>query len=50
VPALVAGEVASVIGAVNSLLPHVKTGRLRLLATAGTRRTSLLPDVPTIAD
>ena len=50
VPKLVAGEVASVIGTVNSLLPHVKTGRPRLLATAGTRRTSLLPDVPTIAD
>ena len=50
VPALVSGEVASVIGAINSLLPHVRTGRLRLLAMAGTRRTPLLPDVPTIAE
>jgi tripartite-type tricarboxylate transporter receptor subunit TctC len=50
VPALVAGEVATVIGAINSLLPHVRTGRLRLLAMAGNRRTPLLPDVPTIAE
>jgi tripartite-type tricarboxylate transporter receptor subunit TctC len=50
VPALVAGEVASVIGAINSLLPHVKAGRLRALAMAGARRTPLLPGVPTIAE
>lgn len=50
VPALMAGEVASVIGAINSLLPHVQTGKLRLLAMAGIRRTPLLPDVPTIAE
>ena len=50
VPALVAGEVSSVIGAINSLLPHVQTGRLRMLGMAGNRRTPLLPDVPTIAE
>ncbi len=50
VPALVAGEVTSVIGAINSLLPHVQSGRLRLLAMAGNRRAELLPDVPTIGE
>ncbi len=50
VPALVAGEVSSVIGAVNSLLPHVRSGRLRALGMAGSRRTPLLPGVPTIAE
>lgn len=50
VPALIAGEVTSVIGAINSLLPHVQTGRLRMLGMAGNRRTPLLPDVPTIAE
>lgn len=50
VPALVAGEVASVIGAINSLLPHVQSGRLRLLGIAGHRRATTLPDVPTIAE
>ena len=50
IPDLVSGEVSSVIGAINSLLPHVKAGRLRVLAMAGTRRTPLLPEVPTIAE
>ena len=50
VPALVAGEVSSVIGAVNSLLPHVRSGRLRALGIAGSRSTPLLPGVPTIAE
>ena len=50
VPALVSGEVSSVIGAVNSLLPHVRSGRLRALGMAGSRRTPLLPGVPTIAE
>lgn len=50
VPDLVAGEVSSVIGAINSLLPHIKAGRLRVLGIAGGRRTPLLPDTPTIAE
>jgi tripartite-type tricarboxylate transporter receptor subunit TctC len=50
VPALVAGEVASVIGAINSLLPHIRTGRLHVLAMAGARRALLLPGVPTIGE
>ena len=50
VPALVTGEVSSVIGAINSLLPHVQAGRLRALGIAGNRRTPLLPEVPTIAE
>jgi len=50
VPALVSGEIDSVIGAINSLLPHIRAGRLHVLAMAGVRRTSLLPGVPTIAE
>src|SRR5688572_19919912 len=50
VPALVAGEIASVIGAINSLLPHIRTGRLHVLGMAGPSRTSLLPGVPTIGE
>ncbi len=50
VPALVAGEITSVIGAINSLLPHIRSGRLHVLAMAGARRTSLLPGVPTIGE
>ena len=50
VPPLIAGEVSCVIGAINSLLPHAQTGKLRILAMAGKRRTPLLPEVPTIAE
>jgi tripartite-type tricarboxylate transporter receptor subunit TctC len=50
VPALVSGEINMTIGALNSLLPHVRTGRLRALAVAAPTRTPALPDVPTIAE
>jgi tripartite-type tricarboxylate transporter receptor subunit TctC len=50
VPALVAGEVSTVIGAINSLLPHIRSGRLHVLALAGARRASQLPGVPTIGE
>ncbi|OGT82122.1 MAG: hypothetical protein A3H91_17320 [Gammaproteobacteria bacterium RIFCSPLOWO2_02_FULL_61_13] len=48
VPEMVAGRVDSVIGAINSLLPHIKSGKLRVLAMAG-RENPLLPGVPTLA-
>ncbi len=48
VPALLSGEVQAVIGAINSLLPHVKTGKVRPLAMSGERTTPLLPGIPTL--
>ncbi len=47
---LLPGRIQVWIGAANSLLPHVKEGRLRLLASVGPRRYPTLPDVPTVAE
>lgn len=47
---LLPGRIQVWIGAANSLLPHVKEGRLRLLAGVGPQRYPTLPDVPTIAE
>lgn len=48
--ALLAGDITTTIGAINSLLPHARTGKLRLVAVVGGSRTTLLPDVPAIAE
>lgn len=49
VTALLAGDVTTTIGAINSLLPHFRSGRLRPVAVAAGSPTTLLPEVPTIA-
>jgi tripartite-type tricarboxylate transporter receptor subunit TctC len=48
--ALVANEITCTIGAVNSLLPHIRSGRLRPIAVASLTRTAMLPDIPTMAE
>jgi tripartite-type tricarboxylate transporter receptor subunit TctC len=48
--ALIAGEVDLSFANVPAILQHVKSGRLRPLASTGTRRSELLPDVPTMQE
>ncbi len=50
VPALLSGEIDFTIGAVNSLLPHFRSGKLRAIAVSGSARTAILPDAPTMAE
>jgi len=50
VAALLSGEVTTTVGAVNSLLSHFRSGRLRPLAMASGSRVTLLPEIPTIAE
>jgi tripartite-type tricarboxylate transporter receptor subunit TctC len=47
---LLGGQIASFSGPIGDYLPHVKTGRLRVLATSGSQRTRFLPDVPTFTE
>ncbi|MBX9843198.1 MAG: tripartite tricarboxylate transporter substrate binding protein [Xanthobacteraceae bacterium] len=50
IPDVLAGRVQVFIGAINSLLPLIREGRLRALASAGASRIAALPDVPTMAE
>ena len=46
---LVAGQV-QVMFCSPSAMPHIKSGRLRVLAYGGAKRSTVLPEVPTIAE
>lgn len=47
---LISGEVQLTFNALAATVPHVKAGKLRALAVTSARRSSLLPDLPTIAE
>jgi len=47
---LMAGEVSVMFGNVVSMMPHVKTGKLRALAVTSARRSATFPSLPTIAE
>src|SRR5216110_1255412 len=48
--AMVAGEVQLAFFNMASLLPHIKSGRLKALAAIPTQRLPELPNVPTLAE
>ena len=48
--ALLAGESQCSIATVASVIPHIRSGRLRALGITLARRSASLPDVPTIAE
>ncbi len=47
---LVGGQIHLLFVSMASALPHVKTGRLTLLATCGATRSPLTPDTPTLTE
>jgi len=47
---LLAGRIQIWVGAANSLLPHIKADKLRVLGTTAAQRFGSLPDSPTIAE
>lgn len=50
VQALLSGELYSTFGPVTPLLPHIRSGKFRVLGMVGSTRTQILPDVPTISE
>lgn len=48
--ALLGDQISVFFSTYASALPHVKAGRLRAFAVTSTKRTTTLPDVPTVAE
>ena len=49
VQGLLSGDVKIIIDGVTSSLPHIKSGKFRVLANLGTRPIAALPGLPTVA-
>jgi len=47
---VIAGHVQMMLDAITTMAPNVKEGQVRALGTTGTKRSSVLPDVPTIGE
>jgi len=47
---LLAGRIQVWVGAANSLLPHIRADKLRVLGTTAAQRFGSLPDTPTVAE
>ena len=47
---LLGGQVTMMFAQMSSVLPHVKSGKLRALGVASLKRSPVMPDIPTIAE
>ena len=47
---VLAGETQLIFASVASSIPHIKAGKLRALATTGSKRSKVMPELPTIAE
>ena len=50
VPALLSGEVHTMVNAIPELLPHTKGGKLRVIGSLTEKRHPFIPDVPTLIE
>ena len=50
VNAALAGDVPMVATSIAAVLPHLRAGKLRAVAVTSARRSTVLPDVPTLAE
>jgi tripartite-type tricarboxylate transporter receptor subunit TctC len=47
---LIAGQLQFIVANAIVVMPHAKTGRIKVIATTGAKRDPLLPDLPTVAE
>ena len=47
---LLGGQISIMFDNIPSSLPHIKSGKLKAIATTGSKRDATLPDLPTIAE
>ena len=47
---LMAGQVEMMFAVLPDAMPHIKAGKIRAIAVAGSQRSKSLPDVPTVAE
>ena len=47
---LLGGQINMMFDSINTSMPHVRTGALKALAVTGATRTSLAPNLPTVAE
>jgi tripartite-type tricarboxylate transporter receptor subunit TctC len=47
---LLSGQISWMFGTFLTSIPHIRSGRIRVIATGGLKRTAVLPDVPAIAE
>ncbi|MGA0025808.1 MAG: tripartite tricarboxylate transporter substrate-binding protein, partial [Burkholderiales bacterium] len=47
---LISGQISVMFNSMPSVLPHVKSGRLRGIAVGSGRRSPAAPDIPTVAE
>ena len=48
--AMLSGEIHVQLIGISSVVPHMKSGRMRALAVSGARRSAAAPDLPTVAE
>lgn len=47
---VIGGQLAAMITPIGDFLPYARVGKLRILASSGSKRTPFTPDVPTFAE